>query len=45
MIDSHCHLFDLAFINDVYETIDRAKEVNVRKILLVGFSNSTNIAS
>lgn len=45
MIDSHCHLFDLAFINDVYETIDRAKEVNVKKILLVGFSNSTNIAS
>ena len=38
MIDTHCHLFDEAFDEDRDEAIKRAKEVGVKKIMIVGFS-------
>lgn len=42
MIDTHSHLFSEEFNNDLDECILRAKEKNVSKILLVGFSRDTN---
>ena len=42
MIDTHCHLFDEAFDEDRDEAIKRAKEVGVKKIMIVGFSKETN---
>lgn len=42
IIDTHSHLFDEAFNKDVKDCIKRAKEVNVNKIILVGFSKETN---
>lgn len=42
IIDTHSHLFDDAFINDVDSCVKRAKEANVDKIILVGFSRQTN---
>ena len=42
MIDSHSHLFEEEFENDLEDCIKRCKENNVNKILLVGFSYSTN---
>ncbi len=43
MIDSHSHLFEEEFNNDIDECIKRCKENNVNKILLVGFSDETNL--
>ena len=42
MIDTHSHLFEDEFINDIDECIRRAKENGVTKIILVGFSHETN---
>ncbi len=42
IIDTHSHLFDEAFTGDVKDCIKRAKDVNVNKIILVGFSKETN---
>lgn len=42
IIDTHSHLFDEAFMNDVEDCIKRAKSSNVNKIILVGFSKETN---
>lgn len=42
MIDTHSHLFDEAFSNDIQDCIVRAKQVGIAKIILVGFSDETN---
>lgn len=42
MIDTHSHLFEEEFKNDLNECIKRCKEKNVNKIILVGFSCETN---
>lgn len=42
IIDTHSHLFDEAFTGEVKDCIKRAKEANVNKIILVGFSKETN---
>ena len=42
MIDTHSHLFADEFKNDLLECINRAKENNIEKIILVGFSYETN---
>ncbi|MBD5390446.1 TatD family hydrolase [bacterium] len=42
MIDTHSHLFDAAFQNDIEECLQRCKENHVNKIVLVGFSHETN---
>lgn len=42
MIDTHSHLFSEEFNNDIDLCIKRAKDKNVRKIILVGFSHETN---
>lgn len=42
MIDTHSHLFDDSFKDDLEECIQRCKLVNVNKIVLVGFSHQTN---
>ena len=42
MIDTHCHFFDEEFETDLDECINRCKEYNIEKILLVGFSYDTN---
>lgn len=42
MIDTHSHLFDEQFDNDLEECILRCKQANVNKLLLVGFSTETN---
>ncbi len=42
MIDSHSHLFEEEFENDIEDCIKRCKDNNVNKILLVGFSYDTN---
>jgi TatD DNase family protein len=42
MIDSHSHLFEEEFNNDLDDCIKRCKENNVNKIILVGFSYDTN---
>ena len=42
MIDSHSHLFADEFNDDLDECINRCKENNVNKIVLVGFSPETN---
>lgn len=42
IIDTHAHFFDEAFTGDVNNCIIRAKEANVNKIVLVGFSKETN---
>ena len=43
MIDTHSHLFAEEFNNDLDECINRCKESNINKIMLVGFSKETNI--
>ena len=43
MIDTHCHLFDTEFDIDREETIKRAIDSNVSKMILVGFSHETNL--
>ena len=42
MIDSHSHLFEDEFKDDLNECLLRCKENNVNKIILVGFSKETN---
>ncbi len=42
MIDTHSHLFNEEFNEDIDECIKRCKENNVNKIILVGFSYETN---
>lgn len=42
MIDTHSHLFDEAFHQDLDECIERCKENNIDKVVLVGFSLQTN---
>ena len=42
MIDTHSHLFDESFQNDIEECIQRCRLAHVNKILLVGFSHQTN---
>ncbi|MDE6656872.1 MAG: TatD family hydrolase, partial [Anaeroplasmataceae bacterium] len=42
MIDTHSHLFDESFQEDIEACIDRCRQVNVNKIVLVGFSHTTN---
>ena len=42
MIDTHSHLFADEFIDDIDNCIQRAKDNNVSKIILVGFSYDTN---
>ncbi len=42
MIDTHSHLFEDEFKDDLLECIERCKANNVNQILLVGFSFETN---
>lgn len=42
MIDTHSHLFDESFHNDIDECIKRCELENVNKVVLVGFSHHTN---
>ena len=42
MIDSHSHLFAEEFKDDLEDCLNRCKENNVNKIILVGFSPETN---
>ena len=42
MIDTHCHLFDEEFDIDREDTIKRAIDSGVEKMILVGFSHKTN---
>ncbi len=42
MIDTHCHFFDEAFNQDLEDCINRCKEHNIDKVMLVGFSYETN---
>ena len=42
MIDTHSHLFEDEFKEDLNECIERCKLNNVNKIILVGFSFETN---
>ena len=43
MIDTHSHLFEDEFKDDIDECIQRCKDNNVNKIILVGFSKETNL--
>ncbi|MDE6241887.1 MAG: TatD family hydrolase [Anaeroplasmataceae bacterium] len=43
MIDTHSHLFDESFKNDIEECITRCELAHINKILLVGFSHRTNM--
>ncbi len=43
MIDTHSHLFEDEFKEDLDECIKRCKLNNVNKIMIVGFSHETNI--
>ena len=43
MFDTHSHLFETVFENDIEECILRAKNNNVLKCMLVGFSFETNV--
>ncbi|MGM9970147.1 MAG: TatD family hydrolase [Anaeroplasma sp.] len=43
MIDTHSHLFEDEFKNDLEQCILRAINNNVNKIILVGFSHETNL--
>ncbi|MDE7106312.1 MAG: TatD family hydrolase [Anaeroplasmataceae bacterium] len=42
MIDTHSHLFDDSFHEDIEECIQRCRLVHVNKVVLVGFSYQTN---
>lgn len=44
MIDTHSHLFDKRFKDDIDECIKRAKENNVSNIVLVGYDDISNHA-
>lgn len=41
-IDTHAHLFDQQFSSDQDEVINRIKEANINKVVIVGFSKETN---
>ena len=41
-IDTHAHLFDEQFNDDLDEVIQRIKETKINKVLVVGFSHDTN---
>jgi TatD DNase family protein len=43
MIDTHSHLLDEAFDNDLEECIKRCKDNNVNKLILVGFERKGNL--
>ena len=43
MIDTHSHLFEDEFKDDLDECIKRCKDNNVNKIIIVGFSDETNL--
>jgi TatD DNase family protein len=43
MIDTHSHLFSEEFELDIDSCVERCKENNVNKIILVGFSDITNV--
>lgn len=43
MIDTHSHLFDEAFENDLEACINRCKIAHINKVVLVGFSHKTNL--
>ncbi len=45
MIDTHSHLFEDEFKEDIDNCILRAKDNNIKKIILVGFSSQTNQAA
>ncbi|MDE5565502.1 MAG: TatD family hydrolase [Anaeroplasmataceae bacterium] len=42
MIDTHSHLFDEQFEDDLDACIKRCEDKNINKVILVGFSKSTN---
>lgn len=42
MIDTHSHLFEDEFADDLEDCIQRCRKRNINKILLVGFSKETN---
>lgn len=42
MIDSHSHLFSEEFKDDFLECLERCKEKNVNKLILVGFTKENN---
>ena len=43
MIDTHSHLFEDEFKDDLDDCIKRCKDNNVNKIMIVGFSDETNL--
>ena len=43
MIDTHSHLFDKAFKDDLKGCVERCYKENVNKVILVGFSKETNM--
>ena len=42
MIDTHSHLFDEAFKDDLKDCVERCYKEKVNKVILVGFSKETN---
>ncbi len=42
MIDTHCHLIDPQFSNDLDLVIQRAKNVNIKKIINIGYDLKTS---
>lgn len=42
-IDSHSHIFEPEFEDDIEEVLERAKEANINKIVLVGFNHEGNL--
>ena len=43
MIDTHSHLFADEFKDDLDSCVNRCKENNINKVILVGFSEETNL--
>lgn len=43
MIDTHSHLFEEEFENDIDQCVLRCKDNNINKVVLVGFSDETNL--
>ena len=41
-IDTHAHIFDSQFDDDRDAVINRIKEANIKKVVVVGFSKETN---
>ena len=42
-IDSHSHIYDDEFKDDILDVLQRAKDNNVNKIVLVGYSHEANL--